>query len=48
MENIVEKINEQRIDTVAERIDALPPELRAWILGLIEGAAISLQERKAG
>ncbi len=48
MENIVEKINDQRIDETAKRIDKLPPVLRAWVLGFIEGAAGDLQERKAG
>lgn len=48
MENIVEKINEQRIEDAARKLDELPPVIRARVLGFIEGAVSILQEKKAG
>lgn len=52
MENIVEKINEQRIEESVKRIEALPPELRARAIGYIDGfnagVMFAAEEKKAG
>lgn len=52
MESIAEKIRDQRIEEMDERIAKLPPELRARAIGYIDGfnagVLFASEERKAG
>lgn len=49
---ICEKITDQKIEETAERIDRLPPELKARAIGYIDGfnagVMFAAEEKRAG